>query len=106
MKLPYLAKRHVLEERGDLEPRIPLISDDILDAIDGDDDGQDNDVNGDDSDADADDGGKLRFKSKGKEKSEEEKSSNKQSSSSNNNASLSIEETNALRAKLGLKPLQ
>jgi hypothetical protein len=104
VKLPYLAKRHVLEERGDLEPRIPLISDDILDAIDGDDDGQDNDVNGDDSDAD--DGGKLRFKSKGKEKSDEEKSSNKQSSSSNNNASLSIEETNALRAKLGLKPLQ
>lgn len=97
--MPYLAKRHVLEERGDLEPRIPLISDDILDAIDEDDDA---DGNG-DSDAD---GGKLRFKKSKEQEKSKEKISTSDGKGSSNNASLSIEETNALRAKLGLKPLQ
>lgn len=90
--LPRIVKRHVLIENGTLDARVSLLQDEL--------DNEDMDVMSDDEEID---GERRRSRERRKRRRDPSRTP---SPDVRDKESLSIEETNALRAKLGLKPLQ
>jgi pre-mRNA-splicing factor 38A len=97
MVLPFLPKRQTLEETGELEPRISPL-DDISD---------DEEEKQEEQEEKEDTEFKLNLKGgKGKKRKRVEVEKDETYSESGRNETMSVAETNRLRAELGLKPLQ